>query len=789
MQYINNNSDFALDIALKAILPDGAELATAPPNCDFTLTFGTRYDEAKYEVGRYNGEPHGYTVNTDGSLHVIFDAHGLGLGRLGCMLTYGIPDSSYPDGVATVATSYELDVELIGWGADGQQSGTVTIATEAAAVGAAQQAQAAAEQSALDVKQALTTSNEAFATAQRADGASQAAVQTAEQAELTANAASEAASEAKQSAAASAQASAQAQQAAALSKDSAAASAAAAQSAADSVANIEQRVNEAAASAAASAASAEAAANAHKISSVIFDTAGGEPNTLTIEQGNSSYTADIPIATSDNAGIMTPSQVDALNRCANFEDIDALPEWDETAPGKTKMRVVNADGENCKTGIIRLLAINKYADQYYGVRINYASADPTLQRVGRDELHRTLPIQSRMRRCVMADNGLVKYYLHPTDSTLKADGTAANLDGTDGQVMVEIPEFYYKCEEDADGATVLISEYPLPGYHHQRLQYVSAYQATIDRENTSLASVCSMAERYRGGGNNAEWDGTYRTSLGRPVGAVPLTNFRAYARKRGKAGVDGCGWNCYTYEANRAIYWLFVIEYATLNSQAAFNAEVDSNGFKQGGLGSGVSNIDYNKWGGFNDNYPFVPCGITNELGNATGVVAYQMPTEYDPDAADPMVTEVPSYRGIENPFGHVFHWVDGALVDAQSEDAGGRSTLYVCLDPSKFSLYSIADYIMVGDVPRVSGGWIKRLHMGEHLCNVAAETGASSTMYYCDMFWGQSISSTVSRMYTLAVGCSAYNKEYAGLAATSATHTPTDALKFIGSRLCFVPA
>lgn len=427
-------------------------------------------------------------------------------------------------------------------------------------------------------------------------------------------------------------------------------------------------------------------------------------------------------------------------------------------------------------------------DYWYGVRIDFNSADPALQRIGRDDLHRSLPIQSRMRRCVMADNGLVKYYLHPTDSTLKADGTAANLDGTDGQVMVEIPEFYYKCEEDADGATVLISEYPLPGYHHQRLQYVSAYQATIDRENTSLASVCSMAERYRGGGNNAAWDGTYRTSLGRPVGAVSLTNFRAYARKRGAAGVDGCGWNCYTYEANRAIYWLFVIEYATLNSQAAFNAEVDSNGFKQGGLGAGVTGIISGKWSAFNNYFPFVPCGYTNSLGNATGVVDFEMPAEYDPEAETPLVMQVPSYRGIEHPFGHVFHWMDGALVDVQSDDAGGRSTLYVCLDPSKYSSDSLADYTMVGDVPRINA-WIKRLLMGEHLCNVAAETGAASTTYYCDFFWGQNIPTTGSQLRGLTVGGNANSGARDGLATATAYYAPSSATAHIGSRLCFVPA
>jgi len=53
-----------------------------------------------------------------------------------------------------------------------------------------------------------------------------------------------------------------------------------------------------------------------------------------------------------------------------------------------------------------------------------------------------LPIQASMRRCILSDSGVVQYYLYSTDSTLKEDGiTPANLDGSDGQVMVEIPAF------------------------------------------------------------------------------------------------------------------------------------------------------------------------------------------------------------------------------------------------------------------------------------------------------------------------------------------------------------
>ena len=422
----------------------------------------------------------------------------------------------------------------------------------------------------------------------------------------------------------------------------------------------------------------------------------------------------------------------------------------------------------------------------YGVRIDPSIADPKLERIGNMDLHRSLPIQNKMRRCLLLDDGTVNYYLNPNNSLLKEDGTPAVLDGTDGQVMVEIPRFYYLGIPNGSCTDVYITEYPLEGFIESRKQYVSAYQATIDRERNALASVASMAERYRGCGNQQAWDGTYRTALGRPVGAVSLTNYRAYARKRGTAGMNGCGWNCYTYQANHAIYWLFVIEYATLNSQATFTAEADSNGFKQGGLGAGVSTLESAKWRAYNDYFPFVPCGITNTLGNATGVVSYEMPTEYDASAASAKVVEVPSYRGIENPFGHVFHWIDGALINVQSDEAGGRSLLYVSFDPAKYSSTSLADYELVGDVPRNSG-YIKRLLLGAGLCNIPYDTGGGNSTYHCDYFW-TSIPATGTSLRGLPVGGTAVRGVRDGLTSANVDYAPTTAIAIIGTRLCFVP-
>ena len=87
-------------------------------------------------------------------------------------------------------------------------------------------------------------------------------------------------------------------------------------------------------------------------------------------------------------------------------------------------------------------------DYYYGIEWDSNVASSACTRIGRPELHVSLPIQSKMRRCILRDNGTVAYYLHANDSTKRDTGAAAKLDGTDGQVMVEIPAHYRKFEVD-----------------------------------------------------------------------------------------------------------------------------------------------------------------------------------------------------------------------------------------------------------------------------------------------------------------------------------------------------
>lgn len=425
-------------------------------------------------------------------------------------------------------------------------------------------------------------------------------------------------------------------------------------------------------------------------------------------------------------------------------------------------------------------------DYYYGVRIKTTVAATTLERIGRPELHTSLPVQSKMRRCVLRDNGTVAYYLHATDSTKRDTGAAANLTGADGQVMVEIPKHYRKFEFDGTDLIALISEYPLPGFHEVPKMYRSAYEATVDRTvaaTPKLASVVNTTAAFRGGNNNTAYDGTYRSFLGLPATGISLTNFRNYARNRGTAGLNGKGWNCDLYAAQLATYWLFVIEYANLNCQAAFNAQPDANGYKQGGLGPGVTEISSGNWNTYNGYYPFVPCGTTNSLGNASGVVDYTI----NNGAGITHTAHVPSYRGIENPFGHIWSWTDGCKCEIQSEADGGLSKFYVCNDPAKFQDSSYNDYDYRGNLPR-SEGYVKRIMAGEYGENMPVEVGGGSTTYFADYFY-TNIPTSGTAMRGVLFGGRAFDGAVAGLANAYTNYAASVTTANLGSRLCFLPA
>lgn len=415
---------------------------------------------------------------------------------------------------------------------------------------------------------------------------------------------------------------------------------------------------------------------------------------------------------------------------------------------------------------------NLYA---YGIEFDTEVSSPECTRIGNMNLHRTLPVHSQMRGCLLDDMGGVKSYLP------ESDWTSAVRDGIEGMVMVEIPEHWRKFVENGTKRQVWYSAMPLSGYHRVPKMYVSAYEAAVDRTDPAkpkLASVVNTSAEFRGGDNTGAWDGTYRSLLGIPATSLSRMQFRNYARNRNNGDSR---WNCYLYEAHKSLYWLFVVEYATLNSQKAYNGALTSEGYRQGGLGNGVTNLTGAKWGAYNSYQPFIPCGYTDSLGNGTGEMAFTMPSEYGT-----LTTYVPRYRGVENPFGHVWKWSDGinVRISPTAENGGdGLSKVYVCPDPQDFSDSGYTGYAYIGDEAR-SEGFAKKHIFGDSGEMIPSAIGGGSTTYLCDRHH-TSISTTVRSCGVLFGGPAGFSSD-AGFACANSNVTPSHASAAVGSRLCF---
>lgn len=404
----------------------------------------------------------------------------------------------------------------------------------------------------------------------------------------------------------------------------------------------------------------------------------------------------------------------------------------------------------------------------YGVEWDTASSSPDGVRVGNMQLHRELPIQSKLRSVILDNNGGIKNYLN--------NSNWGNIDTEylTESIMTEIPEHWYKFYQDGTKFRMMLSAMPLPGYNHIDQFYISSFESGIDRGSSTLISsygVGSTNVNKRGGDNTSEWDGTYRSLLGCPVTYLTRDQFRQAARKRGS------GWEMYTYGAHKTLFWLFAVEYATLNSQKPFNAQKDANGFSQGGLGEGASQMT--DWINFNNANPLIPCGYTNEFGNGSGEKAYVVKNASDGTHATLMANR---YRGIENPFGHVWKYTDGANIQVTTGDAG-LSILWTTDDPSNFSDTSYTGYDKKGNICRTSG-YAKKMLLGENGDIIPTEVDGSSSTYWCDYY---RTTITIDGIFVVLAGSSANGALGNGLASIYGGCTSNSA-RDIGTRLCFFP-
>lgn len=418
----------------------------------------------------------------------------------------------------------------------------------------------------------------------------------------------------------------------------------------------------------------------------------------------------------------------------------------------------------------------------YGVEWDTTVADPTLTRIGNPLLHKSLPIQSQYKGCV-ANGAEINYYLNPNDWSQKADGTPSVLDGTDGTVRVHIPKFYGKSGVEGTKRWVRMSTIKMDNTWIEIPEMlVDAYRSTVDTTVSATpkaVSVVNTTAQFRGGGNRTANDtyldtDAFRSDLGKPRTNISRANMRTYATNAGSEML------CYEYY-KWIFYWAWVIEYATFNSQAAYNADLTAEGYHQGGLGDGVTTWDGTNWNNYNGYYPLTPCGYCNEFGNFTGVKDLVIPETVinDSTTVASKTFKVPRWRGFDNPFGDIWTNLDGIILERTA--ANQPSSVYTTTDPTAFGDDNTAKGKMtVAGTEIASDGYTKDYDLGETGEIIPSVVGGSATTYMCDYHWCNASSIALR---TLVVGGSAYNGGFAGLGYFHSYYGVGDASPYVGFR------
>lgn len=392
---------------------------------------------------------------------------------------------------------------------------------------------------------------------------------------------------------------------------------------------------------------------------------------------------------------------------------------------------------------------------YYGVSFPIEPQSTLLTRTGYMPWHKELPIHSKMKSCTITSDGTVKY-LNATDRTKYEDGTDRDMTLN---TMVEIPEFWYKCMRD--DTTVYLNLYPadphIPEAEHVEKFYISAYEAS--NVDNVLKSI-----------NNGSIT---------PVVNINRTTMQSRARANNSSTTN---WNMYTYRAHRILTVLYLVEYACTNSQKAFNAELTAEGYHQGGLGDGVTtgNIKVNGV----DTWSCVPCGSTDEHGNFTGITPVTVTSTDAEGTATQKTYSVPTYRGIENPFGHVWKNCIDTLVHFNVQT--NKNDVYINTDLSTFGSTNISDYDYQCSTT-ITEGYKKKLVYNaafDILPPIDEAFGGSTTTYWCDYNWTNN--STTDRL-TL-IGGYAGHGAHAGLLGVLSGDGLGYAYARVGTRLIYIP-
>lgn len=431
--------------------------------------------------------------------------------------------------------------------------------------------------------------------------------------------------------------------------------------------------------------------------------------------------------------------------------------------------VVNSLPDNVVSRNITFNVTSQNLEEFdwYGVSWSETSSNPDCTRIGNMDMHRSLPIQSMMKPFVITNyrHQLPETILPIDDNFSKSFySTKTNTQwevvfSLDADIMIRIPEFWYTDEYVPKSKThnLKICPHAKPGWNHHKEAYVGAYE--LCETSPSSGKVCSAK------------------------GLIPLVGrTREVLRKavRGSGFNGEAKWNLYTYEEHRAICHLFLVEYATRNSQKAVNTELTPEGFRQGGLGSGCTTGTATINGA--TTWSFIPTGSSDSLGSGSGEVTVTIQqTDSSGSNTSTITRKCNRYRGIENPFGHVWKHTD----DVISVYSNSYRTWYKSVKPDQFTTNKNASYRSLCASTMVSNGYKTEIK-ATPTCDFFAMSvsGGSETTYWCDYNWDN----TDTSEHCLLIGGGSGNGGLAGLFALYSYDGVGYSSAHVGSRLTYLP-
>lgn len=401
---------------------------------------------------------------------------------------------------------------------------------------------------------------------------------------------------------------------------------------------------------------------------------------------------------------------------------------------------------------------------WYGVSWSETSSNPDCTRIGNMDMHRTLPIQSMMKPFDITNiEDTVSEIILPIDGQFQKTSyaNASNIQWSivsrdSDNIMIRIPEFWYTDDYVPGTKThnLKLCPHAKPGWYHHKEAYVSAYE--VYKSGDKLVSVKGQL----------------------PTVNFNRTNGRTWARANGFDGETK--WNLYTYEEHRAICHLFLVEYATRNSQKAVNTELTPEGFRQGGLGSGCTTGTATINGA--QTWSFMPTGSSDSLGSGSGEVTVTIQqTDQSGSNTSTITRKCNRYRGIENPFGHVWKHTD----DVISVYSNGYRTWYKSVKPDQFTTNKNASYKSLCASTMVSSGYKTEIK-ATPTCDFfsMSVSGGSETTYWCDYNWDN----TDASEHCLLIGGRSDHGGRAGLFLLYSHYGVGASTADIGSRLTYLP-